>query len=292
MFESGPGKSNRNELNLQHPDRPTITHAVLVVMVGIALIFFFGQWSRVSDVQILIFMRLTFLLVPLWACYMFAFDLHETLFLRVPGWKSFVGVVVGTAAMFLLLFLLEAMLWQWSLLRPTSEQLDQFMQQMNKVLNLDPWYVFLLICVVTPISEEVLFRGFFLRSVKESLNSYMAILLVGILFGIAHFELTIKMILLTIFGIYLCGVVWLSRSLLNSILVHAFYNASALLVSNLSGTSTKPDPFLQNLSSTYQFLGLCLFSLLSVLSLYLFYLDHESFQRSRADRGDLYTFIS
>ncbi len=292
MFESEPGESKSNELNLQHPDLPTITHSVLVIMVGIGLIFFFGQWGRISDIQVLVFMRLVFLLVPLWACYMFQFDLHETLFLRFPGWKSFAGVVLGTAGMFLLLSLLEAILWQLPFLRPSSEQLDQFMQQMNKILNLEPWKVFLLICVATPISEEVLFRGFFLRSVRESLNSYTSIILVGILFGIAHYALPIKWIPLSIFGVYLGCVVWLSQSLLNAILIHAFYNTSVLLISNLSDPSVQPDSFLQNLSLTYQIFGLCLFSLLSVLSLYLFYLDDQTVQESTTGRDELYTFFS
>ncbi len=287
MFSSNDEHQN---LELQHPDLPTIAHAVLVIMVGIGVLFFMG--GMLTGLQNILLTRVIFLIVPVWACYMFQFDVRRTLFAQWPGWKSLIGACVGSAGMFIFLVLLENMLWNISALRPSPEDLEQFANQMELILDLDRWKVILLICVATPISEEILFRGFFLRSVKESLNIPSSILLVGIFFGVAHFSLIIKWIPLSLFGIYLGGVVWMSRSIVASTLIHAFHNTAVLITSGFSSGSVKPDSTVHQLDPMYQIVLITTSLLLIGLSLYLFQSDGDHKSKLTTSEQNLYKLFS
>jgi membrane protease YdiL (CAAX protease family) len=280
------GDQNDQKLNLQHPDLPTIAHAVLVVMVGIGVLFFMG--GMLTNLQNILLTRVVFLLVPIWACYMFQFDVRRTLFTRWPGWRSMAGVVLGTTSMFVFLLILESILWNISELRPSAEALNKFAKQMEVIFDLEPWKVILLICVATPISEEILFRGFFLRAVRESLNAKAAIVLVGIFFGIVHF----KWIPLSLFGIYLGCVVWMSRSIVAPILIHAFHNTVVLITSGFSAGSMKPDSFAHHLDLSYKVAIVAGSLLLVYCSLHLFRQDRN--QRNHRDQSDqdLYNLMS
>lgn len=284
------GNNDNQSLNLQHPDLPTIAHAVLVVMVGIGVLFFMG--GMLTNIQNIILTRVVFLLVPIWACYMFQFDVRDTLFTRWPGWRSLIGVVVGSAGLFVFLLILESMLWDISALRPSPDALEQFSKQMEIIFELETWKVILLISVATPISEEILFRGFFLRSVRESLEITSAILLVGIFFGVAHFSLMIKWIPLSLFGIYLGCVVWMSRSIIAPILIHAFHNTAVLISSGFSTGSMKPDSIALQLEPTYQIALLTGALLLIWMSLYLFRWDRDQNDHRDSTEQDLYKLVS
>lgn len=284
------GDNDNQSFNLQHPDRPTIAHAVLVVMVGIGILFFMG--GMLTNLQNIILTRVVFLLVPIWACYMFQFDVRQTLFTRWPGWRSLVGVAVGSAGLFVFLLILESMLWNISALRPSQEALEQFARQMEIIFELEPWKVILLISLATPISEEILFRGFFLRSVRESLDIKSAILLVGIFFGVAHFSLMIKWVPLSLFGIYLGCVAWMSRSILAPILIHAIHNTAVLISSGFSTGSMKPDSFAHQLGQGYKIALISGALVLICMSLYLFRWDRDQNDHRDTPGQDLYKLFS
>jgi uncharacterized protein len=98
----------------------------------------------------------------------------------------------------------------------------------------------LLFVAVTPaICEEVIFRGYLQRNVERRLGAAASIVIVGMLFGLFHLRIT-EFIPLTILGIYLGYVVWVSGSLWTGVLVHLLNNGIAVLVSNYAQTRLEP----------------------------------------------------
>jgi uncharacterized protein len=87
---------------------------------------------------------------------------------------------------------------------------------------------FIVVAVVAPIVEELTFRGAG-YSLLEHWGRWFAIVAVGLLFGLAH-GLVEALPILAVFG---CALAWLrsrTRSVYPGMLVHAAFNAIALIV--------------------------------------------------------------
>jgi uncharacterized protein len=95
-----------------------------------------------------------------------------------------------------------------------------------------------LVAVCAPLFEETLFRGFFLTSLTRYMPTWQAIALSGIVFALAHLNLS-DLLPLSLLGMVLGTVYWRSRNLLASILLHSLWNSGSfigLLVLGSSGT--------------------------------------------------------
>jgi uncharacterized protein len=98
----------------------------------------------------------------------------------------------------------------------------------------------LLFVALTPaICEEVIFRGYLQRNVERRLGAAASVVLVGLLFGLFHLRLT-EFVPLSILGIYLGYVVWVSGSLWAGVLVHLLNNGIAVVVSNMAQRGPEP----------------------------------------------------
>ena len=87
---------------------------------------------------------------------------------------------------------------------------------------------FVVVAVVAPIVEELTFRGAG-YGLLEQWGRWFAIVAIGLLFGLAH-GLVEALPILAVFG---CGLAWLrsrTRSVYPGMLVHAAFNAIALIV--------------------------------------------------------------
>jgi uncharacterized protein len=95
-----------------------------------------------------------------------------------------------------------------------------------------------LVAVCAPLFEETLFRGFFLTSLARYLPTWQAIALSGIVFALAHLNLS-DLLPLSLLGMVLGFVYWRSRNLLASMLLHSLWNSGSfisLLILGSSGT--------------------------------------------------------
>jgi uncharacterized protein len=90
---------------------------------------------------------------------------------------------------------------------------------------------FVLFAVVAPIVEELMFRGLG-QSLLQAFGRVPAILVVGVAFGASH-GLVEGLLVLVPFGIFVAIVRDRSNSVYPGMLVHAAWNASALLLSVL-----------------------------------------------------------
>lgn len=92
-----------------------------------------------------------------------------------------------------------------------------------------------LVCLGSPIVEELFFRGLLLRAlggrlapVGPRLGPVMATVLTGVVFGLVHFE-ALQLTALAGFGIVLCALAWRSGRLGPGIVAHAAFNATTFI---------------------------------------------------------------
>ncbi|MGZ8650279.1 MAG: CPBP family intramembrane glutamic endopeptidase [Solirubrobacteraceae bacterium] len=82
-------------------------------------------------------------------------------------------------------------------------------------------------CVVAPIAEEFFFRGFMFRVLAERTNVALGSVVTGAVFGLVHLPSgdLVGVLVLSLFGVALCLVLWRTASLIPCIMLHAFHNS-------------------------------------------------------------------
>ncbi len=103
------------------------------------------------------------------------------------------------------------------------------------------------VCVVAPIAEEFFFRGFIFGALRRmrivvagrEIGTWVAAILTGILFGLAHTGSASSQYLIPLgfLGFVLCLVRWRTRSLYPCMALHSINNSLALGISTLHWTT-------------------------------------------------------
>lgn len=145
------------------------------------------------------------------------FGLRSTRFWRAVGWAALAGVV----------YLLFAALW--SGVAGDQKQDDLFKSLGVSRSAFEVGLLALFVCVLAPIAEEFLFRGFCFAALRPSLGVVGAAIAVGLVFGAFHATSTPPALLvpLALFGFLLCLVRWKTGSLYPCIALHALNNSIA-----------------------------------------------------------------
>jgi len=155
--------------------------------------------------------------------------------LRIGGWQDLVGgAAVGAACQYLLI---PALYWPF-------EQFDHSLRhQLSQPAHNEAGTahsigaVVLLVVVLAigaPIVEELFFRGLLLRGLLGSgfgagaVRPALAIVVSGVLFGLAHFE-AVQFGGLAVFGVVLGVLAWRTGRLVPGMAAHATFNAVALI---------------------------------------------------------------
>lgn len=87
---------------------------------------------------------------------------------------------------------------------------------------------FVVIAVVAPIVEETTYRGLGFAAVRSRFGPLAAIAVTALAFGLSH-GLVVALPVLTVFGGILAWLRWRTDSLYPPIVLHAIFNATALL---------------------------------------------------------------
>ncbi len=91
-------------------------------------------------------------------------------------------------------------------------------------------YKILLIGVITAFAEELIFRGVLLTKIKEaSSNTHYAVIVSGLLFAIIHFQ-PLAILPMFFLGVVLGYLYTQTKNLAYSILFHALFNTSTILI--------------------------------------------------------------
>lgn len=125
----------------------------------------------------------------------------------------------------------------------TEIQISQY-QMFEQFLRQDGIIFFALfhMAVVPAICEEVLFRGYLLSAFEKSWGIFGAIVISGLVFGAFHLQLP-NLAALTLLGIVMAFMTWLSGSIWPAVLAHFVNNGLAVTLG-----STYPDLAFQETS--------------------------------------------
>ncbi len=104
--------------------------------------------------------------------------------------------------------------------------------------DLDLWAVVAFALLVAPLVEEVFFRGYLYAALENALGRWLAVLLVGLLFGLFHgvqyAGVPLALAAVTLMGL---GTTWVraySGSVLPCVVLHVVYNVAGVSVLLLS----------------------------------------------------------
>ncbi|HKH88367.1 MAG TPA: CPBP family intramembrane glutamic endopeptidase [Acidimicrobiales bacterium] len=163
---------------------------------------------------------------------------------RLRPWPDVpLGIAVGLAA-------------QYGLVPLTELPLQPFVQNLNSKLShpakqlfsphingLSLWVLTVLVCIGSPLVEELFFRGLLLRGLLGRLGVLgarrgpaAAIVITGVVFGLVHFE-ELQFIGLASFGMVLAYLAYRTGRLGPSIMAHVAFNSAtvvAILVTRLT----------------------------------------------------------
>jgi CAAX protease family protein len=144
--------------------------------------------------------------------------------LRLPRWRGALGWMALTWFGFLVFSA------AWVGLLGISDRQDVPDELCANQSTLALAAVAVLVTVFAPICEELFFRGFFFRTLRNWRGPWIAALITGIVFGGVHaFGSPVGFLVpLAAFGFGLCLLYWRTGSLLPGIAVHALNNSLAL----------------------------------------------------------------
>ncbi|PHT76634.1 hypothetical protein T459_20156 [Capsicum annuum] len=91
----------------------------------------------------------------------------------------------------------------------------------------------LVYCVITPLLEEIVYRGFFLTRLSSTMKWQQAVIVSSVVFSAAHFSAE-NFIQLFIIGLILGSSYCWSGNLRSSVVIHSLYNALTLLITYAS----------------------------------------------------------
>lgn len=162
-------------------------------------------------------------------------------FVRKTSWKEIgcqktnaygimLGVLSGVAIYITLLGIMLAM----NALIPNgmpAQNIEHFIQADSSLF--EKALVVFTVSVIAPISEELLFRGYLLTSLKKITNPKIAAIVTALIFGLIHGDLY-RFIPLALGGLILCYLVERTQSLIPSIISHGMWNFIMILFYYLS----------------------------------------------------------
>ena len=143
-------------------------------------------------------------------------------------WPRRGEVVFGVAAMVVMIVAGNALSWLLGRSLVTPFQLDIY-----KTASAGGWllWLWLAIVVLTPVGEEILFRGFLFRGWLHSpRDAFAVIVIISLLWALIHVQYdwyTIGQIF--IFGLLLGWMRWATGSTLLTILLHALINSEGMI---------------------------------------------------------------
>jgi membrane protease YdiL (CAAX protease family) len=141
------------------------------------------------------------------------------------SWWRALGVLVLAAVAFIVISDVY-----FSLLHQSGQEKEFVKEIGGNAGTISVLAVCLLVTVIAPVCEEILFRGFIFRSLANWRGPWPATIATGILFGIVHglSAPAIDLLPLALLGFLLCVVYWRTGSIYLTILMHSVNNSIAL----------------------------------------------------------------
>jgi uncharacterized protein len=143
--------------------------------------------------------------------------------------RDLIGIVVGLASQFLLLPIVYVVI-QLFVSHDLTEDLEKPAKELTDNAHGGGFILLAVLLVVgAPLVEELFYRGLLLRSLNRYVPAIPSIVLCGVVFGAAHFDL-VTLPGLALFGMVLAWLAQRNGRLGPSVLAHAAFNAATVVL--------------------------------------------------------------
>lgn len=207
---------------------PTAGMGLVLYAFTLLLIFYVGVYtqSRHALFGLLITEWLLILAPTLGLLWYARVDLAAALNLRRVSVTGIAGAMLTAFSWLILAFQLG--IWNSGIL-PMPEEMARQLQESLRFEDASPVVLLLVLAVSPALCEEALFRGAMLSGFRRSMSGWVAVPLIGILFGLYHISIY-RVALTGLTGIVLTYLVWRSGSIWTGVLAHFIVNGAAVLV--------------------------------------------------------------
>ncbi|MFC5050724.1 CPBP family intramembrane glutamic endopeptidase [Rubritalea spongiae] len=142
-----------------------------------------------------------------------------------PAYVFAWGVAVYVGFILLSIVLQHAGLEAWLESRLGEPEHQQIVQEMINAVEVERKLILILgTCIIAPLAEEIIFRGYLYPVLKRYTEPVFAAIVTGIIFGAIHGNIW-AVIPLSLFGILLAALYEWSGSIWSCILCHALFNS-------------------------------------------------------------------
>jgi sodium transport system permease protein len=225
---------------LRRPSEPQDAPTTSGAMLSLALLFpaffvAFGLLPQVdADFRLPYLVGSTILLfagVPLAALLFARIRLTSGLQLRPPPWVALpAAVLLAFAGVLLILRLLDWMQTAGLTFHATAS-LQRLLVESQETLRSYPVGWVAAAFALIGVAEEVFFRGFLFSALRANAGKRVTIVGSAVLFGLFHFVSNADQLVPSVLmGLLLGWVCWNTRSVLPSMVLHACYNATLILL--------------------------------------------------------------
>ncbi|MBW6516077.1 MAG: ABC transporter permease [Candidatus Cloacimonetes bacterium] len=201
--------------------------AMLFFIVILLLFYYVGLSWQIRDLEQGLIRTLIFLVfLPILIVIRFGkLDMKETLSIRGTKPLNYITILLISIPIFILVNLLAQII---NIIYPFPEHYLESFQQLFFLEGRTFWYSLFVIALLPGITEEVMFRGYFIKAFREK-GVWNSILASGILFAVLHLDM-FRFIPVAILGFWLGYTLLRTRSIFIPILAHTANNALALIV--------------------------------------------------------------
>ena len=172
------------------------------------------------------------LLIDLGAVYMI-FQICKKFDENPFNWLGLISFNLKDSIYFLYYFLAWPMIIAWGVfveyLGVDVLRNSNYSEDIVDAFNNNYLVIFFLACIIAPISEEIIFRGFLFRIIKQKYSTSFAIVINSLFFGLIHLSPS-AIIPAAILGISLSIIRIKTNSVYSSILIHSLHNLFALFL--------------------------------------------------------------
>jgi membrane protease YdiL (CAAX protease family) len=209
---------------------PSLKEAVIIYLLSCVILIVFGSllqelhlWGGLLITELVLVMG-----PPLLFTWRHQYSVKLTFSLTPIGMKTIGLSVLSAILAFVLVGGIAAL--QETIL-PRSQGYQEVWEQVLRQFHTIPFpLTFLLVAVLPGVCEELLFRGFLLRGFRSGLSDTAAIVWVGLLFGIFHFDLY-RLLPVTLLGILFGYIVICTQSIFAGMAAHITNNGLAIGIS-------------------------------------------------------------
>lgn len=155
----------------------------------------------------------------------FGLGFRHQLYIGRPQLTTTVQVVVATVVMVVVVDHIYIISQRFM---PES---DAYVEGLKSIRPDSLWtgiVTFVGLCIVVPLAEEIIFRGFIQRVFSRNMNGVIALLVAGVFFGAIHLSPHL-LLSMSCFGVFLGFVFYATNNLTYTVLSHAVLNMVAFL---------------------------------------------------------------